>query len=315
MRKLTLALVNNMPDLALERTERQFRALLERAAEGCDLHLRVFMLPGEALSETACAYARTHCEDLAALWQSGGVDGLIVTGAEPRSPAIEDEPFWPALCRLLAWAEECTASTMLSCQAAHAAVLFFDGIRRRTLPAKLFGLYEDQKAADHPLTAGLPPRWQMPQSRYNDIAETELTARGYSILSRSAEAGADICACERKSLFLFLQGHPEYDADALLREYRRDIRRFLIGARDTYPDMPESYFAPSAMTALYAFAARARRERDIRLIAEFPATEREKTSPPAWDDVALRLFRNWLDCIAARSTPARAKLAGAQPDP
>jgi homoserine O-succinyltransferase/O-acetyltransferase len=30
-----------------------------------------------------------------------------------------------------------------------------------------------------------------------------------------------------RSLFVLLQGHPEYDSATLLREYRRDVGRFL----------------------------------------------------------------------------------------
>src|SRR5262249_55506506 len=148
------------------------------------------------------------------------------------------------------------------------------------------GLYEDATCADHPLMAGLPQRWPMPQSRYNDIEETALTARGYRILSRSAEAGADIFAVERKSLFLFIQGHPEYEADALLREYRRDIRRFLNNERETYPDLPANYFTPAVAAAFEDFAARAQQKRDISLLAEFPVVP-SSALREGWDEAAL----------------------------
>ena len=51
------------------------------------------------------------------------------------------------------------------------------------------------------------------------------------------------------SLFLFLQGHPEYEAGTLLREYRRDIARFLRGEREHYPAVPQGYFDARANTA------------------------------------------------------------------
>ena len=40
---------------------------------------------------------------------------------------------------------------------------------------------------------------------------------------------------KEKSLFVHFQGHPEYGAQTLLKEYRRDIKRFLRGERETYP--------------------------------------------------------------------------------
>ena len=47
---------------------------------------------------------------------------------------------------------------------------------------------------------------------------------------------------QRESLFVFFQGHPEYDAVTLLLEYRRDVGRYLRRERDTYPPMPQGYF-------------------------------------------------------------------------
>ena len=66
---------------------------------------------------------------------AAGMDALIITGAEPRAEAIcDEEPYWPALTRLIDWAEIGTISTLFSCLAAHAAVLHLDGIKRRPLP-------------------------------------------------------------------------------------------------------------------------------------------------------------------------------------
>src|SRR6476469_6583801 len=42
---LDIALINNMPDPALDATERQFRALLAAAAGGMDVRLTMYTLP------------------------------------------------------------------------------------------------------------------------------------------------------------------------------------------------------------------------------------------------------------------------------
>lgn len=300
MNRLRVALVNNMPDAALKSTERQFRELLSRASLGFDLHLRLFSLPGRVRSDAALAYMRGHYEAIDDLWSGGGIDGLIVTGTEPRSAAIEDEPFYPTLTRIFTWAEDHTASAILSCHAAHAAVLSFDGIARQRLQRKLFGVYECAKGADHPIMAGEPVAWVTPHSRYNDLPEAALAERGYTILSRSDEAGANIFALERKSLFLFVQGHPEYDRGALLREYRRDVARFLAGERADYPAMPVGYFEASAAARFAAFADRARQKPDPALLAEFPFAAAEESVTDTWRPSALRLYRNWLAYLAAR---------------
>ena len=74
---------------------------------------------------------------------------------------------------------------------------------------------------------------------------------GYRLLTRSAAAGADAFVREEQggSLFVFFQGHPEYETDTLAREYRRDVGRFLRGEREHYPAAPEGYFNDAA-TAL-----------------------------------------------------------------
>src|SRR2546428_2540532 len=50
------------------------------------------------------------------LWDSR-LEGLIVTGTEPRSPDLRDEPYWGSLTRVLEWAEHNTHSAVWSCLA------------------------------------------------------------------------------------------------------------------------------------------------------------------------------------------------------
>ncbi len=72
-------------------------------------------------------------------------------------------------------------------------------------------------------------------------------------------AGVDAFAKQDGSFFLFFQGHPEYDADTLFREYRRDVARFLGGEREAYPALPQNYFDDVATALAEAFADRAMR--------------------------------------------------------
>ncbi len=93
---------------------------------------------------------------------------------------------------------------------------------------------------------------------------------GYKIFTRSNAAGVDAFAKQDGSFFLFFQGHTEYEADTLLREYRRDVARFLAGEREHYPQMPLGYFNDHAAAAGQAFQTRALCDRRGELIAEFP---------------------------------------------
>jgi homoserine O-succinyltransferase/O-acetyltransferase len=300
---IVIGLVNNMPDAALRITERQVRDLLARAAGELPVSLRVFSLPELPRSEAGRLHVGQFHEPIAALWTSR-VDALIVTGTEPKAVTLEDEPYWPALTRLVDWAEEHTISTIWSCLAAHAAAHYLDGIERQPLDGKLFGVFECDRATDHRLVDCGPPRWCVPHSRYNELPEEALLRAGYRILTRSPEVGADMFVKERQSLFLFLQGHPEYDATALFGEYRRDIRRFLAGERECYPKLPQGYFDREAAEAMLGFQERALRQRDIALLPNFPATAGRELADP-WRPTATRLYANWLTCLTERKDAQR----------
>src|SRR5262249_8638171 len=148
-----------------------------------------------------------------------------------------------------------------SCLAAHAAVLHVDGVGRHPLAVKCSGIFECARVADHRIAKGVGPHLRMPHSRWNALDESELVASGYTILTRSAGAGVDAFVKQRKSLFVFFQGHPEYEAHTLLGEYRRDVGRFLRRERETYPAMPERYFDRATTAALQALRERALVER------------------------------------------------------
>jgi homoserine O-succinyltransferase len=294
---IDIGLINNMPDAALDATVRQFRALLGAAADDMVVRLILYTLPEVPRTDFGRRQVSGY-SDLRDLWDSH-LDGLIVTGAEPRAADLEDEPYWDSLTRVLEWAESHTYSTILSCLAAHAGILHIDGIVRRPLGDKRFGVFTCVRVSEHPLTAAAPSRLQMPHSRWNEIPEEALLACGYRVLTRSEDAGVDSFVKQRKSLFVFFQGHPEYDATSLLLEYRRDIGRFLRGERDTYPPMPQGYFDEETAHALTALRERALSNRREELLAEFPLAMAAGKVTNNWRSTAEGLYRNWLQYICA----------------
>ena len=306
---LVIGLVNSMPGEALEHTERQFRAILAAASRNVTVRIRLFSLDPPSPA-TASRYQHAAAIDPA------DIDGLIVTGMPPRAAALTDEPCWRALTALVDLAADRGIPTVWSCLAAHAAVLYMDGIARRLLPEKLSGLYACTRTRDdHPMLPRLPRRWRVPHSRYNELPADALAARGYDILSSSPEAGVDLFARQAGALFLFCQGHPEYDAPALLREYRRDVRQFLNGARDIYPAIPHGYFSPGVADLLAAFRASAMRARAPEAMAQFPLAACEDDLAHSWRNLAHGLYANWLAHLAAqrvrRSTAVTALPAAA----
>src|SRR3989449_1329375 len=121
----------------------------------------------------------------------------------PRSTLFPYTTLFRSLTRVLEWAEDHTHSTVWSCLAAHAALLHFDGIGRRALSDKRFGVFECARVSGHPLTAGVPSRLLMPHSPWNDIPEGAPTACGYRPLTPSTEAGGHAVLKHRQSPFAF----------------------------------------------------------------------------------------------------------------
>jgi len=296
---LEIGLVNNMPGKAFEATERQFRSLLAEAAEGIVVHLSQFALPGVPRSDQGRCRISGSYSSLSDLWDNH-LDGIIVTGTEPQASDLRDEPYWESLTRLLEWADHNTASVVCSCLAAHAGVLHLDGIVRRPLRDKLSGVFESARVSEHLLTAGLPARFWTPHSRWNDIPEQALAAGGYQILTRSREAGVDAFVKQRKSLFVFFQGHPEYETDSLWLEYRRDIRRFLNEERVSYPSMPHGCFDEVDAAALTAFRERALLDCKEESLEQFPVARLAANAKNAWRPAAVSLYRNWLLYLCAQ---------------
>jgi len=306
---LVIAFVNNMPDAALEAAETQFQSLAEAAAGHTRIHFSKFYLPGVPRLERGRQYLSQSYSPLSRLIDSP-VDGLIVTGAVPSGSTFEGEPYWPSFTKLADWANANGVPAYWSCLAAHAAVKHFDGIERFRMPRKLSGVFECEKAAAGPLVAGVPLRWQVPHSRYNDLREDDLIAAGYRIVSRLKSGSPDIFVNPRHNLSVFAQGHPEYDRMTLFYEYRRDLGQFLRGQSGVSPHPPEGYFGPGTAESIERLDGMvppgACAEEHLRVIEELLA---KAVITASWRTVAVRVFANWIKLLLkerSRRRPARA---------
>jgi homoserine O-succinyltransferase len=292
--ELTIALVNNMPDSALKATERQFMRLVQSAAGKTGVRFHCFALPTVARSRQAKDHINKEYVDIAEL-QRLHIDGLIVTGAEPIAATLPEEPYWHEVTDLIDWAKANTRSAIWSCLAAHAALLHLDGIERKRLPRKCSGVYDCARTVDDWLTNDLPPSIKVSHSRLNEVRESDLVEHGYQILTRSEQAGVDTFARDFDSRFIFFQGHPEYDALSLQREYMRDIARFLAGESKDYPAIPACYFDAETEEVLADFEQRARAHRKVELAAELPGLTLRQGVPAG--GAATTMFHNWLDFL------------------
>ena len=292
-----IGLVNNMPDAAIRSAERQIRNLLLASSPDLPFKLRLFYSPEVPRSEIARTSFLQSYEKIANLWDAR-LDGLIVTGAEPHAETLTDEPYWPTLSRLVDWAAVNTVSTIWSCMACHAAVYKLSGVERKLLPYKLSGLFECQKAMEHPLTEGVPRSWYIPHSRYNDLPETELVSLGFKPLT-TLRSGLDTFVFENRSLFVFFQGHPEYDSESLLLEYIRDVKRFIEGEREEYPEAPAGYFQDDMLERLERLRAQALVKRDRNSFTDVTRLLQRYRIENVWRTPSTSIFRNWVRLLYA----------------
>jgi homoserine O-succinyltransferase len=308
---IVIGLINNMPDSALEGTEQQFSVLLGAAAARRPVRLRYSSLAEVPRGAEARAWIDARYWTLLQLLE-GRVDALIVTGAEPRTPSLREEPYWNRFRELLEFAERSTISSIWSCLAAHAAALHLDGVERVRLSQKLSGVYGHFIRGDHPLTRGLSSPLMTPHSRWNTLPIERLLDAGYTLLSESTATGADLFVKSGPSLLVFMQGHPEYEERTLLKEYQRDVGRFISGVQPVYPTMPAGYFSAEGEQALVGFEREVRAGRIANPLEAFPFKAVSASLSERWCAGAARVYENWLDIVASRkaAAPAMAGHAG-----
>lgn len=285
---LRIGLVNNMRGKGFANSDRQFRKAL--AASGAVLDVQGYAVEGQ--SGAVPGY-----REIGAI-MADRPDGLIITGAEPATADLRAEPFWATLTRLIDRATSRRIPIMFSCLAAHIAVLHQSGIARQRLARKCHGVFGFSVAVRHPLMHGAPARILVPHSRWNGLDEATLATAGYVILSRSSRAGVDRFVHPDAPGCVFLQGHPEYEAGALLGEYRRDVKRYLSGILSHYPTIPANCCDPALLAGLRAF------ERQVLANNRGEADARLPPLPPGaapWRAGSAKFYRNWLESVAAAS--------------
>jgi len=298
---LVIGLINNMPDSALEGTEAQFKSLLTAACGATTVQLRYSSLPEVPRGPAAQARIAEHYWDLDQLL-ADSPDAIIVTGTEPKATALPDEPYWARLVGLIDYAESHLISSVWSCLAAHAAVLHLDGIARKRLATKRFGVFDQHVLLEHSLTKGLDREIRIPHSRWNNLPLEALVAADYRILTQSDYGDADCFVKQRRSMLVFFQGHPEYEERTLLKEYQRDVGRFISGEYREYPRLPPGYFGPEGLECAAEFERRLHAGELAQPLAAFPFAALAASIEASWLAPAAQIYRNWLDFIASRKS-------------
>lgn len=298
IRELHIGLLNMMPDAALAATEQQFIGMVGNSNHIAQFYLYPFSLPELRRGNRAEEHIRQHYFDFADL-QEQGLDALIITGANVANPSLEEEAFWAPLIDVITWANDNVASVLCSCLASHALLQHFHGIKRAPLIQKKWGVYSHRiKQANHPLMAGINTRFDAPHSRYNEVTSAQLNGAGLPVLVNSEDADVHLAVSADQFRVVYFQGHPEYDAVSLLKEYKREVVRYLEGDLADPPPVPENYFSPQAMQLASGFIADWQQARATGQEAPaFPEDDLAQHVDNTWGDTGKAMINNWLGLV------------------
>ncbi len=198
-------------------------------------------------------------------------DGMIITGAPVELIEFEKVTYWPELCRIMEWSKKHVTSTFHICWGAQAGLYYHYGIKKYTIPKKMFGVFNHHVFSPlEPILRGFNDNFYAPHSRYTEVKASEIDKTGtLSILSGSDEAGVYlVISNDRKQIFV--TGHPEYDSLTLNDEYWRDVKKGL----DIH--IPYNYY---------------------------PMDDPNQKPLVSWRSHAHLLYSNWLNYYVYQSTP------------
>ncbi|MEC8956098.1 MAG: homoserine O-succinyltransferase [Pseudomonadota bacterium] len=298
IRELHIGLLNMMPDAALAATENQFIRLVGNCNQIAQFYVYPFTLTELSRGTEANERIKEHYFSFEEL-QEKGLDALIVSGANVQQPLLTEEPFWKPLTKVMHWALDNVASTLCSCLATHAIVKQLYNIDRIPLEAKKWGVYSHRAVTkNHPILRNINTRFDAPHSRYNEINKAQLESAGLSVLAESEDAGVHIAVSHDQIRAVYLQGHPEYDVNSLLKEYKREVTRFSNNEIEEAPPFPENYFTDTAKEiANLHIAELIEAKNNSETAPAFPENQLNKHIDNTWGDTGKAIFNNWLGLV------------------
>jgi len=295
IRELHIGLLNMMPDAALAATERQFFRLIGESNQIAQFHMHPFSIAELERGPDGKQHVEKYYESFEQI-KKEGLDALIITGANVSQPDLSKEPFWEPLKAVMGWAYNNVTSTICSCLATHAAMEFLHNQKRYPLPQKKWGVFRHKVIErSHPLVNDVNTRFDVAHSRFNEISKQQFESAGLKVLAESEEAGVHLAVSKDLFRIIYFQGHPEYDINSLLKEYKREINLYINGNRQDYPPFPEHYFSIQVQAIL--------NEHHDQVVSALEQNQPvpafpEKTVAPlldnTWHDTAEAVINNWI---------------------
>ena len=266
IRPLEIVLLNLMPTKVT--TETQLSRMLGNTP--LQVKLELMHMSTHKSKNTSADHLLNFYQSLDELKQRK-FDGMVITGAPVELMDFEEVDYWPELCRIMEWSKTNVHSTFHICWGAQAGLYYHYGVKKHTMPHKLFGVYKHK--ADYKrsiLLRGFDDEFWVPHSRHTTIDRCDVEKiPGMKILASSEAAGV-YAMSNKEGRQIFVTGHSEYDADTLLKEYIRDKNLGLP------IDVPENYF---------------------------PNNDDTQDPIVRWRGHGNLLFSNWLNYFVYQTTP------------
>jgi homoserine O-succinyltransferase len=147
----------------------------------------------------------------------------------------EDVNYWDEITTILTFARQNITSTFGICWGGLALAKILE-IEKEIYEHKLFGVFETRNLErSHPITGDLDDVFWCVQSRHSGISDSDLetaqASRLVNLLAHSKNGGYTIFESSDHRFLMHL-GHPEYEAQRLVEEYKRDAA---LGRTDVLP--------------------------------------------------------------------------------
>lgn len=264
IRELNIAVLNLMPDK--EETEQQLLRLLSNSP--LQVEVTFIRLVTHKYKTTPALYILKNYRPFYEIEQKY-FDGLIITGAPVEKLGFEDVDYWGEFTSILEWARIHVTSTLYLSWAAQAGLYYHYGIAKHDLSKKLSGIFEHTVLSkNNELVRGFDKQFFAPHSTWSSTDADEIAKIPELEVIAESASGAYIISDGGSNVFV--DGHPEYDADRLAYEYERDKEQGLS------PEIPENYF---------------------------PDDDPDAQPVTRWLSASSLLFSNWLNYFVYQITP------------
>ncbi len=172
---------------------------------------------------------KNHIQDLYVTYEEATsdapLDGLIVTGAPVERIKFEEVRYWDEISEILLDAKHNCPSTLGICWGGF-ALAYLEGLDKFNYDKKLFGVFPARNLdTSNPITGELDDMFWCPQSRHAGLDDAQLEhahEQGkINLLAYHPDCGYVMFETPDHR-FIMNVGHPEYNAQRLAEEAKRD---------------------------------------------------------------------------------------------